>query len=267
MTPPPRIPFLVRVLASIAFLLACASPVPACEPILPVAILILGPDTGFAIWGALGGLAIGVAAKCFVFSIFAPELGRVRAFLFMLVANVVTSIAGAAAALWFMAPSAPMFLATTAGVLLISTYPAERLRRFPGLPRRARFAARGLAGWISLSWAAGAALFAASRFALVELHETGRDPGAVVYWTLKFGFVLVGVVSSLLFTTIWEEWIVARLARRTHPDGWFHDAAFRANAATFLLGWGLGAAAMLPARLDSPGFLVRLLDAALAALG
>lgn len=232
------------------------SPARACEPIVPLLYVHGGHLAAFGRLG-IAGLCTAVVFKSLVFAGFSRDLGRIRAFLFMVLANVGTTIAGILAVAVYAVPQ-PVGLLVSGLVLAISISPADR---FAATCLPARLRGKGLpllvvfVSWLGCLFLLGLSRVLLARYELDPLEARGALAG---YWIAKYGFVFFGVALGMAFTTVWEEWLVAKMAGSARAEVHHYPAAVRANLATFLVGW-IGAAALaLPARLGAPDFLAML---------
>jgi hypothetical protein len=85
------------------------------------------------------------------------------------------------------------------------------------------------------------------------VQRQGERP--VLYWVLKLAYIYPALAISIGLTTLWEEWLVYRLARGFAPLAPFYPAVLRANLMTLLVLMGAAAVMALPKRLASPDFL------------
>ncbi|NOS69273.1 MAG: hypothetical protein HOP33_05010 [Verrucomicrobia bacterium] len=168
-----------------------------------------------------------------------------RAAIFMVLGNVLSSIIG-----FFVAASAanpPVLLFSLPLVYVLSIVPSRRLVKFTHwkLPPS------------QLALACPAAIFVT--WVLFGLATGQQDADHLAaYWLLKLTYATVAVSISMLLTSLWEEWIVALLARRTHGNRSFITTVGRANYVTFFVIFLGAAVKTLPQRFHSHGFLVRL---------
>ena len=220
-----------------------AQRVTACEPILPLGRLLMGPNF-FA--QSLLWLAIAVSVKAGAFILLERTLRWHQALLFMLLANVVTSLVGVV--VWAAVASSALTLFALPFVYLLSIAPSRRVIQFSSSERMRRMNPFALAACFPVALVATIVLFYCAESVLV-------DRNYVAYWSLKFLFVTLSLGVGIGLTTLWEEWIVARCARKLAPAQAFFASVGRANYITFGLVL-LGAAfTMLPQRLHSPGFI------------
>ena len=94
---------------------------------------------------------------------------------------------------------------------------------------------------------------------MMSMHQL-ESRNLLAYWILKFGYIVPGLAIGIGLTSVWEERVVAALARKAHPDASFFTSVVRANYLTFGAVMLVAAVATLPKRLQSPDFLVFLRD-------
>jgi hypothetical protein len=249
-----------------AILVLGAQPAMACSPIVPLSILYSGPTIGAMVLGAGAGLALVIAVKCGVFAALCRQLHPTRAMSLMLLANGVTTILGIVLA---VAPASggPLLVVTVPVVVWMSIRAADSLEHRP-------YVAGALIALFLLSF---------HIWGLAEYAGGASHPGAA-YWGLKFAYTACAVTVSFVMTASWEAYLVrkwtmprARPARvgagRRRPriapaleesvrvnegaaSRQVLRAAFWANAVTFGIVAVAGALVALPARLESPDFLL-----------
>jgi hypothetical protein len=222
----------------------------ACEPILPLAAIFGGPGVfrQFAGIGmALGWLGGAVAIKCIGFIWFERQLRPWEAVRHMALANVFSSLIGLLVAV--AAANPPILFLGLPLVYGLSLNPARRLLAYAYWARSAprvnpRLVALAFPLALFVTWVLfgfAAELMAQRRYA--------------TYWALKLAYVSLALFISILLTSLWEESIVARLARRRHGEASYLTAVVRANYVTFGVVLLFAAVQMLPKRLHAPGFL------------
>ncbi len=97
-------------------------------------------------------------------------------------------------------------------------------------------------------------------FFLFGMAMVALDKSLFGYWVLKFVSIYVALIISIGLTTLWEEWVVSRLAKKQMPETTFLPAALKANIGALLVGMGYAAVKILPERLQSPVTLTQLLE-------
>lgn len=221
--------------------LALPSTASACEPAIQLLILYAGP--GLFAFGTLG---LGVIAKCAVFAFLERDLKRTDAFGYLFLGNVVTTVIGVLMAICLSAPV--LALAMIPMVYMLSLAPARRLIEKSGWPwaghRRASQLARGMV-----------ILLLASSILFVLASSALDSKRYALYWLLKLGYIVPGLIISIGLTALWEESVVGRMAARKGIDRYFLTNVVRANYLMFGLALLVMAAQTIPRRLKSEGFL------------
>jgi hypothetical protein len=229
--------------------IATVSPVAvnACEPIIPLADLMSGSSAvgpalimKSAMW-----LAVAVVLKSTAFIIFERRLPWRTAFLFMLVANILSTIPGLLTSA-FAGSIAVLALPIifVMGLLAQRRLTAFRLDRGDPNPKLQ---------WVSFAFTF---TYLASLTMFSMASEVADPRHAAQYWLLKFLFTTSAVLLGLAISAVLEEYAIARLAAKSVGRSSFYTSVIRANYVT--LGFVLLVAAIqtLPRRLHSPGFLI-----------
>jgi hypothetical protein len=219
-----------RFLASMV-LLGASVPAVACEPIVPFVKAVGGP--GFATI-AFVSLAVVVVLKSAAFARLQTKLAFLKALLWMLVANIVTSIIGLAVPA-MIDSGAVMFI----GVPLVwaaCLFPAQRLIAAAPLTPFARFTSGQLAFGMTMALAFSYLLLLVSN----TVHDSANF---LPYWFFKLPVLFLALLIGLVLTAFWEEWIVWRLSRSEDDDITFVRPVIRANlivlAAVMLISAGV----------------------------
>ena len=226
------------------------TPALACEPILPLMMLFAGPAV---LTQSLLGLLVAIGIKCAVFAVLERSLSKPRAVFLMFVANVLTTFIGLFVA---AAVAAPALLLALPLMYTFTVAPAGRVRLQTVIPGAAPLGRHGLAGLFTLLLFATYVLFG---LAAVQLGQGSP----VAYWILKLAYVYAALIISIGLSTLWEEWLIHRLARGAGGPGTYYAPVLHANLAALLVIMGWAAILMLPKRLASPSFLALRLLAAL----
>lgn len=221
----------------------------ACEPILPIVYVFLGPVMAFSAAKVGGAALVGVVGLKMVLFARRSGLPPVRAALLMLGANAATTVIGA-----------------VVGVLLGSGPPEVVL---PGAAALgvvtaigARVAARGLKGtsWERLTpgtfGAVSVLLVVWSLFCFGIMQNVLYDPNwdPLEYWALKVLGLFGALGSSIILTVSLETAIILTLSRPREPQRVL-GAAVWANLVTLLVAFSVGAALAIPHRLRRTDFL------------
>jgi hypothetical protein len=213
----------------------------ACEPVIPLAMLIAGP---YVLAGSLIGLPAAVTLKCTIFSLSERKLPGARAARLMLFANVVTSLVGL---LMAAALAAPAVLIVLPLVFWLTLSPSRRLKRRVGARWPHWLPPWAAALLLTMSLVVAHVLFLWSR-------EVALD-APVAYWLLKLGYVYAALAISVGLTTVWEEALVARWAKASVGVSYF-PSVLRSNLYTFLALLPVAAVRVLPERFETANFLL-----------
>jgi hypothetical protein len=219
--------------STLALLVLLAAPLSAsaCEPIVPFVKAVGGPGfltVAFVILGVV------VLLKSATFARFQQKLTFTRALLWMLVANVVTSIVGVVVTA-MIDSGAAMFIGIPL-VWALCLLPAQRLIESSPLTPLARFTPGQVAFGITL-----VLVFS---YLLLLISRTVHDSDTFLrYWLFKLPTVFAALVVGLVLTAFWEEWIVWRLSRSGDDDFGFVRPVIRSNlivlAAVLLISVGV----------------------------
>src|SRR5688572_20054321 len=228
--------------STLAFLVLLAAPLSAsaCEPIVPFVKAVGGPGfltVAFVILGVV------VLLKSAIFARFQQKLTFSRALLWMLVANVVTSIVGVVVTA-MIDSGAAMFIGIPL-VWALCLLPAQRLIESAPLTPLARFTSGQVAFGITL-----VLVFS---YLLLLISGTVHDSDTFLrYWLFKIPILFVSLFVGLILTAFWEEWIVWQFSRSDDGDFSFVRPVIRANlvvlAAVMLISVGV----IIPKRLRNP---------------
>jgi hypothetical protein len=223
----------------------CALSTVACEPIIPFMQVVGGPAivTGSAI-----ALVIAVALKSLLFAMLQKRLSYVRAVLLMIGGNVITTFVGLIVAA--MMGSAGLTLIGMPVVWVLCWMPSKRVAMTRNV------GTIGLATAMTFALLVSVFFFAAAQGVLL-------DNQLVLYWGLKLTAVYLALIVSILLSVFWEEWFVWRVSRLPEEETFFAPV-LRANIYVLLIIMVYAAAVVVPRRLSSPDFLVRLVRAIVA---
>lgn len=235
-------PWPLRIIALTALLLGGQN-ASACEPILPLFKALAGANF---VAPSLWGLAAAVLIKCTAFACYEKDLSKPKAFLFMLLGNVVTSIVGVMVA-GFAAAGSAWFIAFPT-LFVVTLWPARQLLPRLSWPWIKFFSPSELSGLMMLL------LFLSSIFFGIAMSLS--DPPGLGYWFLKTGGLYLALLISMVITTFYEEWMVYVLARKPTEPPTFYRAVVRANMLTLFIIMGATAAYLLPQRFASPFFTI-----------
>jgi hypothetical protein len=229
-----------------------------CEPIIPLAHLLAGATLAgpAMLTKSLLWLSVAVAVKSVSFVFFERRISWSRAILFMILANVVSTIPGVMIAI--LSSSIPLVgtLLSLPLVALLGWIVQRRFAAFPqnSMPRRISSGAAMLAfvGFYIISMV----LYGVA----VEVLDGGHHSS---YWIVKFFFVTLVACTGIMISAVLEEGVIARLSRKTTGNLFFYHSVFRANYVTLMLVLLVAALELLPRRLHSSGFLASWLNSIL----
>lgn len=227
-----------------AVLLTPAIPAQACEPVIPF-IHAVAP---FTLAGSFFVLLVAVLGKSVLFPFFERRLSPIRAGGFMFLGNILTSFIGILVAA--MIGSGDAWLFGVPVVYIACLLPARRLVEAAPWRWLKRTSPWGLAALLTLLLMASCILFLVAQGAISSQR-------LAVYWIIKVSAIFLAMVASVTLTTVWEEWVIWRLGSRI-PGTQFLSTVLRTNLYILILVMLVPAAHMLPKRLKSPDFLVRL---------
>lgn len=216
----------------------------ACEPVIPMLELYAGT------WLAASSLVIlvgVVTVKAVAFALFEKRISFTEAFFSMLLANVFSSIIGLVLAGAASDPTS--FMVTLPIIYLLSVVPARRLIKYGPWGYFRRWNPWLLALVVLFLYFISFVLFGISQSILDGLDSP------LSYWAFKFLYIYVGLIISFGLTSIWEEWVIARVAGKKGADQSFLLPVFKANCIAFLLIMAYPAIKMFPERLQSGNFL------------
>lgn len=239
--------------------MACVTPLPAvaCEPILPLFQLLSGPTAAGAsiLRLSLLGLALAVAIKSALFAFLERRLTWRSAVLYMLLANVVSTIPG-------------IFVAAcvaSVGGIVVALPVMILLAWFVGNRPTAQ------TKWAHLGAGTIALAFTGFFFVSVLIYGIAlvalNNDNFASYWFFKFVFVTLVACTGIAISAVLEECVVARMSRKSLGKVYFYTSVFRANYITLGLILLVAALRILPQRLDAPHFIVSWLHNLSAMLG
>lgn len=225
----------------VLLLFVAVVPLGACEPILPMFMVLGGSAT---LGQSLLVLVAAIIIKCVAYVWLNRGQTAGNAFGAMLAGNLLSTVVGGFAA----AVVAGIPLTGLLGIMLCAILPAQRMAAaYPRL--NAVVSVAGIVVFMT-------ALVVASLFLWGYSQVLLADHGPLaLYWLLKIGFVFLGLVCGLLITVFWEEWVIARMTGSSDVR-----RIVMANVVTLGLVAIYAAAVVLPKRFASSNFLVDLLQ-------
>lgn len=221
----------------------------SCEPIVPLVQLLSGSSVVGALlfYQSVFWLAAAVALKSGAFAFFERRLPWRKAVLFMLLANVVSTIPGVLLAMFAGSMSAA-FLAVPL-VSILGAFIGRRIAQ--GLPPDQK--KPWINGWtVTLSFIA---FFVLSVITFQSTQEALSTRNYAMHWLFKFLFVTAVAITGIVISAALEESVVAKLAEKSHGKAFFYRSVVRANYVTLALVLLVAAIQILPQRLKSPHFL------------
>jgi hypothetical protein len=187
-------------------------------------------------------LGVVVLLKSAAFARFQSKISFAKALLWMLAANVFTSIIG------IMVPAmvesgGAVFVAVPI-VWAVCLLPAQRLIAAAPLSPVARFSPSHVAFAITAALVLSYLLFLMSR-------SVRDSAGFALYWVVKFPSIYIALTIGLAVTAFWEEWIVWRFSNSQEEDVDFVRPVIRANLVVLAAVVLLSAAVLVPKRFMS----------------
>ena len=241
-----RLPGLISRLLGCLFLLILAgtAPLSACEPILPLFLAIGGSATlaqSFIV------LLVAILIKSAVYAWLRRERSARRAFEAMVAGNALSSVVGAFAG----AVVAGLPLIGLTGIAVCAILPARRLaKRYPRINR--------VLSTFTIVFLMTTVVFGSLLMWAISQAVMRHSPA--LYWSVKIGYVFIGLLCGLFITVFWEEWVIWEMSDRQEVDPRHFSTIVTANVVTLGLVAIYAAVVILPQRLASPDFLVELLN-------
>jgi hypothetical protein len=222
-----------------AFIFAAALLFPksafACEPVIPLIMLFGAPF--YSLFGIVFLKAIG-------FAWLERSIPALKSILFVVVANIASSLIGFVLILGASVPTSMLFFLPV--IYLISLRPAGRLIDFLQIENPSALNKQGVAATIVILYFMTFILFGAAQLQI--------DSSLTAYWILKYLYVLTALVISIGLTTLWEELIIAGLSKSKKN---YLINVLKVNLVAFLLIMAFLAAVAMPKRLKSNNFLIQ----------
>ena len=188
-------------------------------------------------------LGLVVVLKSATFARFQQKLTFTRALLWMLAANVVTSIVGVVVTA-MIDSGAAMFIGVPL-VWALCLLPSQRLIESAPVSPLARFTSGQVAFGITL-----VLIFS---YLLLLISRTVHDSDTFLrYWLFKVPTLFVALTVGLVLTAFWEEWIVLRLSRSGDDDFGFVRPVIRSNLIVLVAVMLVSVGVIVPKRLRNP---------------
>jgi len=217
----------VRILCFALFLIITAGPAYACTPAVPLVVLFSLPL--FSLVGV-------IFVKAMMFAVFDKSLPNFTAFGLMVVGNLFSSVIG----LVLLLGTIPfLIIVLFLLVYAVSVRPAQRFIEYNPWGLMKKTSPKLLAALITVAYVGVFFLFS---FAM----QAKEHSSYLLYWVLKYCYVLIAVSISIFLTTFWEEYVIVSLAKR---DGSLFIPALKANLIAFIIILGFLAAKALPERM------------------
>lgn len=235
----------IKNIAIISLILLIPAFVYANEPLVPLIMLFLAPTTlGGAVFASLLGFVLILVIKSIVF-ISKSDFKTIRAVLYVLIANVISTLVGLVVAMMFT--SSDILLMGIIILFLVFLLPARRLKRFKRFEKNS-------------TWFIAFALTLVTLTTIVIFSfMIGYQASPHIYWPMKVLLSTIAIVISLLISVLYEEAVIAKLYKLQKkeeksflmPVLWSNIIAVGAIVL-------IGAIMALPTRLKSPDFLIGL---------
>jgi hypothetical protein len=217
----------------------------ACEPVIPMMFALGGP---ILLTRSLVMLAAAVLLKCALFAVFQKEISFPLAGLFMFLGNILSTIGGLLVGLMMTSPGIVVVVLPI--VFLLCWLPARRVHTI--IPR-----------WHLRSYVVALIMtvgLLASLFLFMSAQSAAAHFDLVGYWIAKLAAVYVAIIISMALSALWEEWVIWKMSRRPAEDNGFIKPVVRANLYTMLAVMLYGAILIMPERMRSNDFLVKLYE-------
>jgi hypothetical protein len=248
-----------RCLAAAALvLLALPREATACEPIVPLSQLIGGSGVAgtLLLTRSITWLLIAVAIKSLAFVLLERRLPWSKALCFMLLGNVLSTIPGVLTAVF----AGSLVLLTIPIIYGFGVVAEHRLSLLHEHVPTRRFKGNGMAAAFTGAYVLSVVMFYFAGSALNSNRYAG-------YWLVKILFTTVAVAIGMGISTILEEYMVARFARKEFGICSFYTPVLRANYITLGVVLLVAAVQILPKRLAAPHFIVSWLHTVSSFLG
>jgi hypothetical protein len=229
-----------------AGILLLAVPAGACEPILPFMKVVEGPAM---LAGSLAALAGAVALKMIAFAFLQKKIGFFRGLFFMFIGNILTTFVGVIVAA--MLGNGAFLLLGAPVVWVLSLLPAKRLVAARAFPMLTAFGPGFVATLMTL-----ALMLSAFLFMLVQCG-TFLDR-LLLHWGIKLTATYLGLIVSIILTAFWEEWTIWRLSASPDQEDCFVRPVLLSNLLVLFCVMLFDAAIIIPSRLKSRDFIVKL---------
>jgi hypothetical protein len=235
-----------RLMIGAVALLGTTTGLNACEPIVPFIQVVAGP---VALTHSLLVLVSVVLVKSLAFARWQKRITLLRAFIFMFIGNLLTTVIGFIVAVMIGSGGGALWVVGVPIVFALCYVPSKRLIAAEPYPVLVGGNPAAVATLMTGGLLVSCILFG---FAQFDLMMGSSIPA---YWIGKVIAVYLALIVSLALTAFWEEWVVWRLSRSPADESGFAQPVIRANLLVLLIVMMVSAGFMLPKRLDSWGFL------------
>lgn len=228
----------------IILLILLAIPAFACTPVVPLAMLFLGPVG----WGAIAvssvfGLLIAIFLKCVVF-VWKSDFKSWRAVWYVIIANLVSTAIGGIIAFSMM--NSMLIVLGIVALYFLFHYRAKIFSKYKLFKKQNT---AFIPGMLTLTYFLVVVIF------MVAIGVRGVSLAG--YWVLKILFSTIGIAMSLFLSVVYEEMVISDLYYRYKKERKsFLNPVVWANVIAFMIVITLAAAKVLPQRLAAPDFLI-----------
>ena len=219
----------------------------ACMPIIPLVMLFnwswLLPGSYLSL---IPGGTILIKSLFFSFSVLDKRISWLTGLGTMLLANIVSTIIGFIVILPAASPGIALIFLPI--IYLISIPPARRLHELSSEASWQLPNPLVIAGIITLLFLSNFIIFFTVSGSIIENKAVG-----IGYWIGKLIYIYCGLAVSFFLTAVWEETVIAAILKRS-----LISTVFKINLYTMLVVFLGTAIVIIPERLNSPNFLLRL---------
>lgn len=230
------------VIYKLAILLLCLAipyQILACQPAVPLGQMALFPG---AFAKSLWLLLATVILKCGAFCFFEKQLVWWKAFLYLFIANIVTTIIGFVAVM-FTHP-VPACLPTFAVTYYLCLLPSD------GLAKKYFSERKQKAGKYLIAFLLTLFSFLSMFFSMMAI-QVGGEGKAQPYFVTVLISIYFGITFGIILTIFYEEWIVAKLSRRKDETTPFLTSVSRANFVALLFMMIITGIMVIPERIQT----------------
>lgn len=213
----------------------------ACEPAVPLGQIALFPG---AIAKSLYLLIATVLLKSVAFAFLEKSLVWWKAILFIFIANIFTTIVGVISIIPLSIPALlPIFILT----FFLSIIPSRGLAQRYFSEKNQQFATTCIAIGLTIISFVSMVSFIIAKGSI----ETGKFGQ---YWIAKIICVYMGLIFGIFITIFYEEWCVAKLAKRKDFQTPFLTSVTRANLIALLFMMIVTALMVIPEKIQNQDY-------------